>query len=147
MEQDDTNTQPSVLGMQSYVSSGETGFRSMVDIPQNKWALVAAAALGYSAMTNAQYRVICPTVRGLCPVPPGQGARCWTEMTADQHEAYLQRLKGNFPGVRDPVKFVSFVKHVLSAYKGEAKRRRSSCRPASAEDAGTGDVGKPKEEN
>ncbi|KAA8906167.1 hypothetical protein FN846DRAFT_907119 [Sphaerosporella brunnea] len=56
----------------------------------------------------------------------------WLPNVVEQRR-YVVRLNHSYPGVRDVQLFMSFVKHVLTAYKAEVKRRmrwkRSKDRP------------------
>ncbi|KAA8893573.1 hypothetical protein FN846DRAFT_895872 [Sphaerosporella brunnea] len=89
----------------------------------NHWAQVACAALGYHEISIPRYRALCLAVRTLCPVDLNERPRCWSDLAATDQQRYVAVLKHSYPGVRDAQLFPQFVKHLLTAYKAEVKRR------------------------
>jgi hypothetical protein len=66
----------------------------------------------------------------------------WSNLTEPQRVDLLTNLRYAFPGVRDGEPFVAFVRHMLSAYKGESKRGVRA-----ADSGNDGAPGKPMQES
>ncbi|KAA8897062.1 hypothetical protein FN846DRAFT_910517 [Sphaerosporella brunnea] len=83
---------------------------------------VACAALEYDAISARRYRALCHAVQTQCPVNLNGRTMCWSDLSAAEQRRYVANSNDNYLGVRDAQLFLSFVKHVFTAYKAEVKR-------------------------
>jgi hypothetical protein len=97
----------------------------MNDYSQDRYARLAATAFGYDGLSRNSYRDLCAAIRYSSGIDFSDWQPSWRDLTVEQQITLLDNLKHSFPGVRDGVAFLAFLRHMMVVVKGEAARRQA----------------------